>query len=309
MNKIKLDVKNQRLLNLLEKNSRTPISKIAKELNTSKEVVHYRLKKLLELGFIKRFYPLIDYFAFGYRLYRFVINLHNLKYHARKKIIEDLRKIKKLDLNVYLSSDWDLEIDIWVRNSEELYNFYNNFIKKHGEYIKDKELLLVTAINYYSHAYLHKNRHTIKIGEKKTETKIDETDERLIKALEENPKAEIIWLSEKIKLSPSATNRRIKNLIKNKVFLGCIPILNKSLLGYNTYHVEVSLDNPAQKQKFISHLEKYKNVIKITELIGSRDIDFELDCKTTVEVDTFLEELRLAIINIKDFEVINISND
>ena len=44
---------------------------------------------------------------------------------------------------------------------------------------------------------------------------------------------------------------------------------------------------------------------KITELIGRKDLDFEIDFHTTSELDQFLEEFRLKLPYIKDFEVIN----
>ncbi len=308
MNKIRLDMKNQKLLNLLEKNSRAPLSKIAKELNTSKEVVHYRLKQLLKLGFIKRFYLLADYFSLDYKYFRLIINLHNLKYHIRKTIIEELRSIENIDLNVYLLSNWDLEINIWLKHTEEFFDFYNTFIEKYAEYIMDKNLYVITKIYYFSHAYLHKHRHSIILGDEKNK-KIDLIDEKIIELLEKNPREEIIKIAEELKISPSTANFRLKKLYKKNLIKGCIPILNKSLIGYNSYRIEIILNNPAKKKEIINYLSAKYNVIKIAELIGRRDLDFEVDFRTTAELDAFLEELRLNVPNIKDFEVINILMD
>jgi hypothetical protein len=69
------------------------------------------------------------------------------------------------------------------------------------------------------------------------------------------------------------------------------------------------LNNPAEKKNLISHLSSQKNITKITELIGRKDLDFEVDFPTTAELDKFLEELRLQAPYIKDFEVINILVD
>lgn len=307
--KFKLDTLNLRLLTELEKDSRTPLSRIAKTIGTSKEVVHYRFKKLLESGFIKRFHPIIDYFSLDYKCYRLVINLHNLKYHIRKTMIDDLRQVQNIDLNVYLLSNWDLEINIWVQHTEEFYSFYNEFIEKYAEYIMDKNLYVITKIHFFSHAYLHKHHHTMTIGEEKQKKEIDKTDEAVLEILEENPRTEILKIAEKTKLSPSTAHYRIKQLITNRILKTCIPIIDKSLLGYNSYRVGIVLNNPSEKKNLISHLSSQKNITKITELIGRKDLDFEVDFPTTAELDKFLEELRLQAPYIKDFEVINILVD
>ncbi len=305
---LKLDAKNLQLISELEKNSRMPLSKLANALKTSKEVVHYRLKKLISDGFIKRFFLVTDYFALGYQNYRLIVNLHNLKYNIRKGIIEELRNMGNIDLNVYLLSNWDFEINIWVKNFDEFFEFYNNFIEKYADYITDKNIYIVTKIHFFSHSYLHKNRRTLVLGEVKNK-KMDEIDEKIIDILERNPREEIIKVAEKMKMSTSTINYRIKQLMIKKLIKGIIPILDKNMLNYNSFRIEVILNDPSKKKDVVDFLATQHNVVKISELIGRKDLDFEVDFKTTEELDYFLENLRLKVPQIKDFEVINTVND
>lgn len=309
MQEIKLDAKDLGLLKELERDSRAPISEIAKKIKISKEVAHYRLNKLIDSGLIKGFDLITDYFSLGYKCYRLVINLQNLKYSIRKEIISNLRKIKKIDLNVYLSSDRDLELNVWVKYSSEFYSFYNEFINKYSEYINDKELYLVTSIYLASHGYLHKGNSVIKLGEEKEIKEIDQIDEKLINLLEENPREDIVEVSKKMNIPISTIHYRIKQLKEKRIIKGTIPLFNKSVLGYNTYKVEIILQNPSQKKEFVSYLASQSQITKITELIGNKDLDFYADFKTSQELDKFLEELRLKVPQIKDFEVINIIED
>ncbi len=306
MPKIKLDIKNLNLIKELEKDSRNPLSIIAKNIKTSKEVAHYRFNKLAESGLIKRFDTIVDYFALGYNYYRLIINLQNLKYEIRKNIIKDLRKEKRIDLNIYLSSDWDLEINFWVKYSSEFYEFYNNLINKYAEFINEKEIYIITKTYIASHSYLHNNNKVITLGETKELKSIDEIDEKIIEELEINPIEDVVAISKKLNMAVSTIHYRIKQLKINGIIKGCIPILEKSLIGYNTYRVKIVLANPSKKREFISYLLSQKNVIKINELIGNEDLDFEVDFRTTQELDKFLEETRLKVPQIKDFEVVNI---
>lgn len=183
------------------------------------------------------------------------------------------------------------------------------FARRYAEYIMEKNIYVITKIHFFSHAYLHKHHHVTMIGDEKQKKEIDAVDEALLDILEENPRSEILTIAEKIKLSPSTAHYRIKQLIAQKILKSSIPIIDKSLLGYNSYKVGIVLNNPLEKKNLISHLASQKNITKITELIGRKDLDFEVDFQTTAELDKFLETVRLQAPYIKDFEVINILVD
>jgi DNA-binding Lrp family transcriptional regulator len=303
---INLDVKDKKLIKELENNSFLPISQIAKRIGTSKEVAHYRLNKLIDSGLIKRFHTIIDYFKLDFRFYILAINLQNLKYAEKKTILNELRKEKNIEVRVYLSSNWDFEISIWVKDSKEFYEFYDNFIAKYAEHIAEKEISIITKQYILNHTHLHTNKNAFVLGEDFSKAKIDDTDLKIIEELELNPKEEIVQLSKKMKISPNTLNYRIKNLIKNKILRAYLPVIDTSLLGYNVYKVRIILNNPSRKNTVIKYLSNQPNVKIINELIGNKDLDFEIDCRTTIELDNFLEKLRLETPEIKDFQVIDL---
>ena len=81
------------------------------------------------------------------------------------------------------------------------------------------------------------------------------------------------------------------------------------MLGFNRYKVEIVLNNLSKKKEIINYLSSQKNVTRVTEMIGREDINFDVDFKTSVELDNFLEKLRTGIPEIKDFEIKNIIVD
>ncbi|MBS3168006.1 Lrp/AsnC family transcriptional regulator [Candidatus Woesearchaeota archaeon] len=303
---IKLDLKNQRLLKEIEEDGFQSISSIAKKIQVSKEIAHYRLNKLIKIGFIIDFRLIVDYFLLGYKYYRLALNIHNLKYDSRKRIISELKNIKKFDFRIYLSTDWDLEINIWVKHSIDFYEFYSDLINKYGEFIIDKEIHIITKLYLLNHTYLHNNFKIITLGESKEYKNLDELDLKIIEELQKNPRSNIVDLSTKLNIPVTTLYYRIKLLRKSKILKAIVPNFKKSLLGYNTYRVEMTLQNPSQKNRLITFLCSKTEVIRIAELIGNRDIDFEVDFKTTEELDHFLEELRISVNIIRDFEVINL---
>jgi len=67
---LNLDKLSQKLLFELSENCRQPDSVIAKKLNTSKQVVRYRINRLEEQGVISAYNALIDFRVLGYNSVR-----------------------------------------------------------------------------------------------------------------------------------------------------------------------------------------------------------------------------------------------
>ncbi|MGL6297695.1 MAG: Lrp/AsnC family transcriptional regulator, partial [Methanobacteriaceae archaeon] len=66
--KIKLDSVDEKILELMNEDARTPYRKIARELNISVGTVHNRVEKLTKGGIVKKFAPVINHSALGYTL-------------------------------------------------------------------------------------------------------------------------------------------------------------------------------------------------------------------------------------------------
>ena len=54
-NMVKLDLKDKRILTVLDESARTPLSKIAAKVGLSKQLVDYRIKSLIRRGIINGF--------------------------------------------------------------------------------------------------------------------------------------------------------------------------------------------------------------------------------------------------------------
>ena len=75
---MKLDLIDKKILNQLDLNSRQSDSEIGKKIRQSKQVVNYRIKKLLENGIITAFYPHINIANLGYSMHKFYLQLRNI---------------------------------------------------------------------------------------------------------------------------------------------------------------------------------------------------------------------------------------
>ncbi|ARJ15000.1 MULTISPECIES: Lrp/AsnC family transcriptional regulator [Staphylococcus] len=84
------DLINEKILNILEKNSRMTINEISKQVNLSAPAVRERINKMVDLGIIKSYTINIDYEKLGYDAEILIeITIKNNRYVDFKKFISE----------------------------------------------------------------------------------------------------------------------------------------------------------------------------------------------------------------------------
>jgi DNA-binding Lrp family transcriptional regulator len=303
-----LGKKDAALVGELEKNGRASISKIAKSMGVSKEVANYRLRRLMDAGFIRGFYPVIDYFSLGCDSYRLLLNLSNFNEKILDKITSELRAIEGVTFSVFLQSDRDLEVIVRAPRTNDFYDFYDGFIRKYSAYIQDKEFSLATKAYILRHDYLHRSAGAITIDQSRSGA-VDEADKKILSELKKNARMPTVEIAKHTRLSSYVVKYRIKQMMKNQILKGFMPVLDVSLLGYDTYKVFITLNNPGKRNTVVQLLMQNPHTTKITELIGKSDLEVKMDFRTVLELEKFLRELRSKVPYIRKFAAIPLAKD
>jgi len=145
--KVKIDEFDEKILKILSLNARIPTTEIAKQLNSTTTIIHYRIKKFLKTGIIQGFGVTIDFGKIGYRFYHINISLKN--YFKRLKIIDYIRNNPHLYcIEKALGETTDLEIEFYLENVEQLHQIMEDISMKFPEDIKN--------FDYYSYLKVHK---------------------------------------------------------------------------------------------------------------------------------------------------------
>ncbi|MEE3035171.1 MAG: winged helix-turn-helix transcriptional regulator [Bacteroidota bacterium] len=92
MNNIKLDEIDQKILDILIDNTRTPFTEISKRLLISAGTVHVRVKKMEDAGIIRGSSLNLDYVMLGYSFIAY-IGIFLEKTHRTKEVLSNLEKI------------------------------------------------------------------------------------------------------------------------------------------------------------------------------------------------------------------------
>ena len=80
---VKLDLKDRKILFELDLNSRQPYAAIAKKVGLSKQVVKFRVERLVRKGVIKKFVTLWNISKLGYSQYNIYLRFKRINYRDR----------------------------------------------------------------------------------------------------------------------------------------------------------------------------------------------------------------------------------
>ena len=137
-----IDDIDNKIIKILLNNSRISNTKIARLLNISEASVRKRIKKIMEIGIIKKFTVELNYNLLGYKRVFIGLNIDKDKIF---NILEKISKNKNIN-NIYLTGgDHDVLIDFLYSKPEEL----DEYIKYLQSIDGIKSVWPTIVIDYY----------------------------------------------------------------------------------------------------------------------------------------------------------------
>ena len=300
---IKIDLKDRKILNQLDINSRQSLSQIGKKVGLPKNVVAYRIKRLEEKGIINRFYTVIDSFKLGYTSLRFYLTLQYTTPEIEKEIIQYFTNNKYTWWFGSFEGRFDLAVIMWVKDLNEFYSFWKKTLDKYRYYFQDQVFSIYIQLFLYRYSYLLDEFNTIDrekyeiTGGGKT-LKFDNLDFKILKILSENARMPVTEIANILKTTPTVVNYRIKKLIKKDIIQGFRVNLDISKLGYKWFKVDIDLKDYTQRDKIIKYMKNNPHLVLVDESAGVTDIEFEFHLKSMSQLHDIMEDIKSKFPNV-----------
>jgi len=310
---IKLDLKDKKILSLLDENSRYSNSQIASRVGLSKPAVEYRLQRFSKNNIIFNFFTLIDFTKLGYSQYKLYFKFQNASLEDEKRIIDYFSKQKNILWVASLRGKWDLAVSALAKNNFEFGSILKEFMNKYSKFILEKDILLTEYSPLYSRDYLSgkKNKEFL-YGIPSKIYELDEEETLILKELATNARINIVDLAEKIKLSRDIINYRIKKLLKEGIIIQFSVYPNLKNIGVNHYKVilrTINFDEKAEKE-LKQYIATHKKATQLLKLIGSWDLEIEFEVENEDELHAILADLRKQFSSIiRDFDIVRITDN
>ncbi len=304
----KLDLLDKKIINALNIDVRSSYSSIAKKVRSSKEVVNYRIKRLLSEGIIKEF---VTIFGLGYWAYKILIQFEKITPQEEKDIVNYLSKHPNTNWVTPCSGNWDLVFAVMAKDPAHFDKALRDILSKIGKYLQNYKLSTSIGSQTFGHTHI---LGTVK-GMKKIKRNVgvaldfDVKDKKIAKILHKNARARLTEISLKTKIPVDTIKYRIKKMEDNGIIRRYRLILDPSKLGYNRYEIFIRCVNLTDNiiQKFKEYGKQNPNIEYFSRCVGSWDIEYTVHFKTNEELRTFDLDIKKEFGEfIKNFESITL---
>lgn len=308
---MKLDTKDKKLLTALDENSRYSNTQLAKKVGLSKPAIEYRLNRFKKNDIIFQHYTVINATKLGYSQYKIYFKFQNTSPTEEQKIVGYWIKDNTSVWIGQIRGRWDLAVSILAKSNYEFGQSLQKFMNKFSKFILEKDVLLTEYSPMYSREYLEKTKHTEFVYGKPEPVYVpDETDTKILKILATQARTPIIDLAAKTKLTRDIINYRLKKLRQENIILQHRTYPNLKNIGINLYKIILRTKNfnSEEETKIKDYISKHKKATQFLKLIGSWDMEIEIETESEDELYEILNDIRNKFSNIiRDFDILRIT--
>lgn len=292
-----LDLLDRKILAELDQDSRQPFSQIAKKIRTSRTVVEYRIKKLIENGIIISLSAFVDPAKFGLTSWKVYLQFHNKNKEMDEAITKFLQEEKRVWWVIKCEGNFDLMFSVLSKSVHEFYDFLSSFQSKFSKY--EARIEITTHINpeFFSRGYLL-NKESKKVCptflKEPTFEKLDKIDIEILKILIENSRTPSTEIATKLKTTARIVNYRIKEVLKKKIITNFRLILDVNKLNLDYYKVMIGLKDVTKEKesRLMRFFETHPNIINYSNSWGPWEIEFETEIENYKELTKLINQIR-----------------
>jgi DNA-binding Lrp family transcriptional regulator len=296
------------ILKKLLKDGRTRFADIAKECDTTKDIIWKHYRKMEKKGIIVGATIQFNYASFGYGA---IVNLLlNVASQNINVVLENLKKIPGILVERQYLSPYNAGIITLVKTFRD-FDQIKERIRKENPIIDFKTHIWIDVKNIPENIIATTSENeTDKIDEtsqidksaRNSRVKLDEIDMQIVEKLTKNGRVSFRKIAQEIGISPGSVSRRYERLRKNNYLKVCIQV-NPAKLGYNTLlHFAISFTEQTNMEPIVEKFTKFVGVTYLVKMSGDCDLLVAVLVRDIADIFAFYDEL-LKIQKIGKIEV------
>jgi Lrp/AsnC family transcriptional regulator, regulator for asnA, asnC and gidA len=293
----KLGVRDRKILYHLDLNSRQSFSQLGKKIGLHKDVVAYRVNKLREKGIIKCLTSINEY-QLGLYYLRVCFTFQYVTPTIKQEIIKYFMKNKYTVIIHESEGTYDLKIVLAIKNVSVFYPIWYTIISKYRDFISNLVFFINCETIEYTYSFLldeedknENNRVRLRRHDTGTLTHLDDLDYKILTLLSNDARIPTHELAEKLKITVTTINHRIKKMITSGVILGFRLFIDYSKIGYNLYTVNLCLKDMLQMQQIVKYVELNPHLFKRILTLGPVDLEFMFFFENNHMLHDFIDDV------------------
>ena len=291
-----LDQKDRKILSELDKNARQTDTQMGKKVGLSKQVVNYRIQKLIERGIISNFYTIINTGLLGLNSYYLFLQLEKINGTQESELMKKINALGYVGWLVSGTGRWDAVALIYAGSPGEFDALLTEIITLCGDHLHEYQFTALVHAEHLGYKFLAEKEifWSVKKKEKKTPTILELTDKKILAALSQNSRRSLVEVSQITKIPTHKIHYHLKKLIKLKLIEGFKPKIDLSVLGYQWHLLLLQFRSTTEKEKkeFFNFCRYYKKIYYATHTVGQYNFMLDIHVHSMEEFKEVLLELK-----------------
>lgn len=304
------------ILRQLLEDGRKSSASISKEIDLGREIVNYRIKRLIKENLIVKFVPKINETALNYQEYIIFLKLNLDDEVSKEKFIRENIGNKYLLWIIKSQDGWDLMIRLYAQSVNEfklklaeiLENFSNVLTDYYtiisSEEIKETEKELLCK-NLFDDNIAKDDFKIIKKGEI---LQLDQKDKEIIQMLEEDARIQYKEIADKLDISSDTVKYRIDKMRNQGIIENFKPVINFNKLGLHQYAIILKflyLDKN-EEDRVCRFLKEKDYIIRGIKSLNAEEYFLNLVLDNPDSIEEFKEEVKNNFTKIHVFDIFKI---
>lgn len=304
-----MDVKDRKILEVLDLEPKIPLSRLAKKVRISQQVVDYRVKKLQEQGIINHFGTLLNLSYLGFQQYRIFFQFADISQEQKEIIIKYLHNHSQVYWAALVGNIWDLLIVVFVKDYEGLEKFLDDLFQNFKGVFKDYESYYTLYHEFYGHKYLENNTKSFFVldyARNNEQIILDKVDYLILDKIKSNCRLSSLEISKECNVSYKTVQNRIHLMEKFGLIAGYRIFLHSEDLNYKAYFLLISFQHYAKdiEKKLLAYAKEHSAITQSLKLFGRHSILFHIRVQEYQELQNIIIEMRNKYPIIGTYEVI-----
>jgi|GEM_PF-3162823 len=296
-NIVKLDIKDRKILSILERNSRTPASIMGRKVGLSKSRVIGRIMRIVKSGLIERFILDLNYAALGITTYGFYFKFENTPEHFEQIVAQYLYTHGAVRWFCLTQGEWDLIVRFFANGEEEIERFEDGFMNKFGDHVAAKVFCISLFDTNHLCTQLTGNEGSYYHQTKKYHggpMRISKQDYRVLFWLYENSRISLNEIAQKEGMSPNVVAYHVRKLEQMEAYFAYSVRFDRAKLGFISAKALLNMRRitPQRRDEFLAYCDALPIVSHYRVILGAWDAEIDVDVKNIRELYVLLRDMR-----------------
>jgi DNA-binding Lrp family transcriptional regulator len=291
------------ILKQLLLDGRKSSSSISKEIDLGREIVNYRIKRLIKENLIVKFVPKINEKAINYQEYIILLKLNLEDELSKDQFIKQTIGNKYLVWTIKSEGGWDLvvrlyaqSIDEFKEKLQEILDLFSDVLANYytiisSDEIKEEEKENISK-NLFDEISTSPTEDFKKIKDSGS-ILLDAKDKEILKLLESDGRVQYKEIAEELDISSDTVKYRIDKMVSQGAIENFMPIINFNKLGLMHFAgiLDFNFLNHAEEDEVNRKLKENPFVVKAIKSLSKSEYFLTLLFEKEYQLEAFKEEI------------------